>query len=42
MDKELNDYFMEHLNLRKVTLPIDVNDPECNKICNDEIRVHIH
>lgn len=41
-DKELNEYFMEHMDLRKVTLPIDNNDPECNNICNDEIKVHVH
>ncbi len=41
-NQELNAYFMEHTDSRKVTLPLDANDPECNEICNDEIRVHVH
>lgn len=42
VDKKLNEYFMEHTDLRNTVLPLDNNDLECDKICNDEIRVHIH
>ncbi|WP_288318938.1 acyltransferase [Xylanibacter caecicola] len=41
-DRELNDYFMEHTDKRKIMLQLDANDPECNQICNDEIYVHVH
>lgn len=41
-DRELNEYFMQHMDQRKVSIPLDENDPESNIICNDEIRVHIH
>lgn len=42
VDKNLQDYFMSHPCERKTTLPIEKGDEDCNNICNDVIRVHIH
>lgn len=41
-DKKLNAFFMENPNQKKTSVPLDSIDSECDSICNDIIKVHIH
>lgn len=41
-DSELNRFFMEHTDLRQTTIPLNKEDPECQELCNDIIKVHNH